>query len=198
MKHTSAIAPLTKHMLPERQTKNTIAHASSNGEGRIIPRCSGFVLQGPGQVHMFFWERNWGKMTAKSYRQRILPDALGFIGSLPTNNGLAILMDDNAPVHTAAPAREYLKSNGVVPMAWPPFSPDLNPIENVWGLMITYIQENHGGSIGTRQRTRAQVRPIVLEAWRECTRSERLLPILQVMHGKCEAVIQAQGGSIPY
>ncbi|KAI0998193.1 hypothetical protein K3495_g10000 [Podosphaera aphanis] len=111
------------------QTKNTIAHASSNGEGRIIPGCSGVVLQGLGQAHMFFG-RDWGKMTRESYRQRILPDALGFIGSLPTNNGLAILMHDKASVHTAAPAREYLEANGVVPMAWPPFSPDLNPIEN--------------------------------------------------------------------
>ncbi|KAI0997450.1 hypothetical protein K3495_g10733 [Podosphaera aphanis] len=137
-------------------------------------------------------------MTGESYRQRILPDALGFIGSPPTNNGLAILMHDNAPVHTAAPAREYLEANGVVPMAWPPFSPDLNPFENVWGLMKTYIQEHRGDSIGTRPRTRAQVRPIVLEAWRECTRPERLLPILQGMHGRREVVIQAQAGSIPY
>ncbi|KAI0990947.1 hypothetical protein K3495_g17240, partial [Podosphaera aphanis] len=97
MKHTSAIAPLTKHMLPERQTKNIIAHASSNGEGRIIPGCSGVVLQGLGQSMCFLGERNWGKMTGESYHQRILPDALGFIGSLPTNNGLAILMHDNAP-----------------------------------------------------------------------------------------------------
>ncbi|KAI0991342.1 hypothetical protein K3495_g16845 [Podosphaera aphanis] len=132
IKHISATVPLIKHMLPERQAKNKIAHPSSNGEGRIIPECSGIVLQGLG------------------YRQRILPDALGFIGSLPTNNGLAILMHDNASVHTAAPAREYLEANGVVPMAWPPFSPDLNPIENVWGLMKTYMKEHHGDFIGTR------------------------------------------------
>ncbi|KAI0993679.1 hypothetical protein K3495_g14505 [Podosphaera aphanis] len=140
---------------------------------------------------MCFLGEKLGQDDRRKLRQRILPDASGFIGSLPSNNGLAILMDDNAPVHTAAPAREYLKANGVVPMAWPPFSPDLNPIENVWGLMITYIQEHHEDSIGTRQRTRAQVRPIVPEAWRECTWPERLLQILHGMHGKCEAVIQA-------
>ncbi|KAI1007403.1 hypothetical protein K3495_g806 [Podosphaera aphanis] len=144
-----------------------------------------------------FWERTRGKMSGKSYRQRILPDALGFFSSLPTNNGQATLMHDNAPVHTAAPAREYLEANGVVPMAWLLFSPDLNPIENVWILIKTYIQDHHGDSISTRQRSRAQVRLIVLEAWRECTRPQRLLPILQSMRDGCEAVIQAQGGSIP-
>ena len=145
-----------------------------------------------------FWESQWNKMTADSHRERILPEALGFIGSIPANNGPPIFMHDNAPVHSAASVRQYLATNGVVSMAWPPFSPDLNPIENIWGMMKTYIQDRYGDVLDGRQRRREQVRPIVLEAWRVCTTPERLEPILRGMHARCEAVIQAQGGPIDH
>ncbi|KAI1000016.1 hypothetical protein K3495_g8184 [Podosphaera aphanis] len=59
-----------------------------------------------------------------------MPKALGFVSYLLSKNGLVTLMHDNGPVHTTAPAREYLQANGVVPLAWPPFSPDLNHIDN--------------------------------------------------------------------
>ena len=50
-----------------------------------------------------------------------------------------IFMHDNASVHTAGIVRELLTSLGVQVMIWPPYSPDLNPIENLWGLMKAEI-----------------------------------------------------------
>ena len=43
----------------------------------------------------------------------------------------SIFMHDNAPVHTARVVRGLLEELGVEVMVWPPYSPDLNPIENL-------------------------------------------------------------------
>ena len=44
-------------------------------------------------------------------------------------------MHDNAPIHTAHIIREWLQENGVDVMDWPPYSSNLNPIENLWALL---------------------------------------------------------------
>lgn len=54
-----------------------------------------------------------------------------------------IFMHDNAPVHTAQTVRETLREMDILVMEWPPYSPDLNPIENLWALMKAEIYRLH-------------------------------------------------------
>jgi hypothetical protein len=53
----------------------------------------------------------------------------------------AIFMHDNSPVHTAYVARDWLAEQEFETMTWPPYSPDLNPIQNLWALLKAKIYE---------------------------------------------------------
>ena len=43
----------------------------------------------------------------------------------------SVFMQDNAPIHKAHKVTAFFAEMGIEVMPWPPYSPDLNPIENL-------------------------------------------------------------------
>ena len=70
--------------------------------------------------------------------QRILQENL-----LPVWNNICgqseRLMQDNARCHVSSDTKAWLQRNEIPVLDWPPYSPDLNPIENLWGTLTNVI-----------------------------------------------------------
>ena len=50
---------------------------------------------------------------------------------------------DNDPSHTSSLAREWFHRNGITVIEFPPWSPDLNPIENVWSQLMIAVDTHN-------------------------------------------------------
>jgi len=53
-----------------------------------------------------------------------------------------IFQQDNAPIHASKETKTWLDLKKINLLEWPAYSPDLNPIENVWGIMARRVYAN--------------------------------------------------------
>ena len=106
-------------------------------------------------------------------------------------------MQDNAPCHKAHSTIEALREVGIVPIRWPPYSPDLNPIESLWNILKNHIQVNSPEINGIRLVSSARLKILLEAAWHSIP-SEELSVLIGSMHERCVAVITANRGYTKY
>jgi hypothetical protein len=110
-----------------------------------------------------------------------------------------IFMMDGASVHTAGIVQDWLKEKGYTVMEWPPYSPDLNPIEHLWfptkeGIYpLTETIEELRGEDNKKRLMAAEA----CAAWDRIPAS-KLDRLVATMQARCRAVIKAGGGHTKY
>lgn len=105
-------------------------------------------------------------------------------------NQNSLYMHDNAPSHRAAVVQDYFLTHNIHLLPWPSNSPDLNPIENVWGFITQNIDR-------TGIKTSEQLWARVQQCWNGIT-AQQCQHLIDSMPGRLQEVIHRDGGSINY
>lgn len=104
-----------------------------------------------------------------------------------------IFMQDNAPSHTSKYSTAWLARKGIKEenlMIWPPCSPDLNPIENLWSIIKCAIYKE-----GKQYTSLNSVWEAVVAAARNVD-GEQIKTLTESMDGRLLSVLAKKGGYI--
>ncbi len=96
-----------------------------------------------------------------------------------------IFQQDLAPAHTAKGTKSWFNDHGVTVLDWPANSPDLNPIENLWGIVKRKMRD-------TRPNNADDLKATVKETWASIP-PQQCHKLITSMPRRIEAVIKAKG-----
>ena len=129
-----------------------------------------------------------GNLTAVRYRDDILrPVAVPLV-----QQHQMTFQHDNARLHVARVCKDFLANNNIVPLDWPPYSPDLSPIEHLWDELDRRVRRRRN-----TPNTLRQLRTALLEE-RENIPMRKINALVNSMQRRIRAVINAGGGHTRY
>lgn len=163
---------------------NTLPNRAS---GRISINFWGWMSSmGPGELVEVD-----GRMNGEQYVE-LLRDVMVPTVRLHYPEAPIYLCQDNCRVHTSRVVEQWLASqNDVIRIPWPAKSPDLNPIENLWGLMVLDWD-------ATEIRNNVNLRREANLTWERLRGSDTCWNMVTGMRDRLDAVLEAQGGPTRY
>ena len=135
--------------------------------------------------------------SANSYLEVLEDQVKGWFRQL----GLGyIFMQDNASIHTATKVKQWFTDHGIETTDWPPYSPDLNPIENAWWELKKRAHNMFPEVMackGQSEEDRARLESCLQAAW-DTIPKEFFDALYQSMPRRVEACIAAKGWHTKY
>ena len=95
-----------------------------------------------------------------------------------------IFQQDLAPAHTTRSTKTWLDAHAIMVLDWPANSPDLNPIENLWGIIKRKLRD-------TRPKNKEELTASINEIWASLTPMQ-CHRLIASMPRRIEAVIKAK------
>lgn len=142
------------------------------------------------KVPLVLWDKEWGAVTAESYKRHILDPILRPLWSEESKGASVWVMEDETSVQRAQQLQGYLEYHNMLSLIWPPSSPDLNSMEYMWNLLKNRL--NHRSP---RPSSVEEMGEAIKEEWDKIGENE-LLEFVDSMPERIEAIIAANGGHI--
>lgn len=120
-------------------------------------------------------------------------------GLLPNYRPGQIFVQDNARIHVSKKVQEFIMDHGIWVLEWPPYSPDLNPIEHLWWALKKKVHELHPEleTMGDSEEDWEALRAALKEAWRALPNS-LIKTLICSMPNRLAAVRKAKGWQTKY
>ena len=101
-----------------------------------------------------------------------------------------IFQDDNDPKHRAKKVKKWLHDNNIKQLKWPSNSPDLNPIENLWGIFKNKLSKVYSNTVEEFESS-------IQKVWDNID-NNIINKLIKSMPDRIELVIENKGGPINY
>lgn len=130
------------------------------------------------------------RMNAVKYEELLEEYLLNMAENILPEN--FIFQQDNAAIHVAASTKRWFSDKNIPLLDWPARSPDLNPIENLWGIIARRVYAN------CRQFNSVQeLKSAIKDAWDSITLNE-LQKLVHSMPNRIFETIKNKGGNTKY
>lgn len=131
-----------------------------------------------------------GNIDSIKYQNVLKDHLLPFI--IDQNRNQIIFQQDNAKPHVSNSTKLWFESHNIKLMSWPAFSPDLNPIENLWAILSRAVY-----SEGQVYNNINELELSIIKNWNEIS-TRTLKKLVDSMEKRVEDVIKNDGGSTKY
>lgn len=103
-----------------------------------------------------------------------------------------IFQQGNASIHASRFTKQYFLQKKIRLLDWPSKSPDLNPIENLWGILVRDVYRN-----GKQYNSVPELKEAILKAWVKVEKAT-LQKLIDSMPNRIYEVISNKGNSTKY
>jgi transposase len=148
-----------------------------------------FAAGGQGYCHIFN-EKLDKHLYKRILSANLIPSARLHFAVAPPRLEQWHFLHDNDPKHTSGVVKEWLHNSGVSVLDFPPYSPDLNPIENLWCTMQRAV-EKHAAT------TMEELQEVIAAEWDKVD-ADYMRKLVHSMPARCQAVIDANGWHTKY